>query len=211
MELHFYPGQNLLILKEHNKLIAKFEAMGGPSKVGDDPRMAEEPTWPGTYFIDRVEAYRTPTWRASRIKWGTPIKQVGDDIWYQMASGKWGSVRAETGIQRPVSYVVSKKKQLYGEEKIPQTWIFNDFGPIAIRWFKDLNGNHRLDRNEQLSGQMFHTTPENEAETKTGKEVVLVHSHGCIHLKPNDRDRMLSLGAFKKGNYFKVHEYYERY
>ncbi len=58
---------------------------------------------------------------------------------------------------------------------------------------------------------MFHTTPENEAEEATGSTIRLVPSHGCIHLKPNDRDRLFTLGAFKRGTSFTVHKYHERY
>lgn len=94
--------------------------------------------------------------------------------------------------------------------KVPATWVFNDFGPIAIRWFKDTNGNKVLDKNETLSGQMFHTTPQNEAENSLGKTIQLGPSHGCIHLNPRDRDTMLNLGAFKPQTTFVVHNYNEK-
>lgn len=82
---------------------------------------------------------------------------------------------------------------------------------MAIRWFKDLNGNGVLDGKEALSGQMFHTTPDNEAQTANGEKVILAPSHGCIHLKPADRDRLSALGAFKPGTKFIVHRYDETY
>ncbi|WP_417362074.1 L,D-transpeptidase family protein [Gallaecimonas pentaromativorans] len=213
MELHFYPGQNLLVVLKSNKPVAKFEAMGGPEKIGEDPRMAEEPTWPGKYIIEKVEAYRTPTWRYSKLAWGTKLKPTPGktDVWYQLKSGKWGSLNQLFGLNDTQSLVKSLNKQYYGKSEIPATWLFNDFGPLAIRWFKDINGNGILDGKETLSGQMFHTTPENEAEKETGNPVRLVHSHGCIHLKPNDRDRMMAIGAFKKGTIFTVHKYHERY
>lgn len=46
MELHFYPGQHLLVVLEHGIVAGRFEAWGGPSAVGSDPYMPEEPTWP---------------------------------------------------------------------------------------------------------------------------------------------------------------------
>ncbi|MGI2178415.1 hypothetical protein [Shewanella frigidimarina] len=102
-------------------------------------------------------------------------------------------------------------KELYGKAIVPESWVFNDFRPIAIRWFKDLNGNKLLDSIESLSGQIFHTTSDNEAETTLGSPVHLRLSHGCIHLKPNDRNRLFAIGAFKRGTSFTVHQYHERY
>jgi len=100
---------------------------------------------------------------------------------------------------------------LYGVRLVPPKWVFNDFGPIAIRWFKDLNGNQILDNKETLSGQMFHTTPLNEAQHKQGLLIKLTASHGCIHLKPLDRDNLLRSGAFNSGMLFVIHKYDEIY
>ncbi|MEZ7277668.1 L,D-transpeptidase family protein [Pseudoalteromonas sp. N1230-9] len=212
MEVHFYPGQHLLIVKKNGIKFAEFEAMGGPSKVGNDPYMAEEPTTAGHFIIDKTEAYRTPTWPMSKLSWGTKLRDMPSkgDIWYALPSGKWGSLNQL--YNTPVrSAIMEMHKELYGKAIVPESWVFNDFGPTAIRWFKDLNGNKVLDGNERLSGQMFHTTPENEAEEATGSTIRLVPSHGCIHLKPNDRDRLFTLGAFKRGTSFTVHKYHERY
>ncbi|MGI2112949.1 L,D-transpeptidase family protein [Shewanella frigidimarina] len=212
MEIHFYPGQHLLIINRGNIKFAQFEAMGGPAKVGNDPVMAEEPTWPGVYVIDKAEAYRTPTWPTSKLAWGTKLRDMPSkqDIWYALPSGKWGSLNQL--YNSPVrSAIMEMHKELYGKAIVPEAWVFNDFGPIAIRWFKDLNGNKLLDSIESLSGQMFHTTPDNEAETTLGSPVRLTLSHGCIHLKPNDRNRLFAIGAFKRGTSFTVHKYHERY
>jgi hypothetical protein len=34
MELHFFPGQNLLGIKKGNFYVSRYEAWGGPSAVG---------------------------------------------------------------------------------------------------------------------------------------------------------------------------------
>lgn len=212
MELHFFPGQHLLLVKEKNSVIERAEAKGGPSEVGNDPRMPEEPTWSGEYRIGRSEAYRTPSWQWSRIEWGTPLQDKGamqNDVWYRTAGGRWASATKDHEISR--SDIIMQNFQLYGKTEVPLTWVFNDFGPMAIRWFKDLNGNGVLDGKEALSGQMFHTTPDNEAQTANGEKVILAPSHGCIHLKPADRDRLRALGAFKPGTKFIVHRYDETY
>ncbi len=101
--------------------------------------------------------------------------------------------------------------ELYNRNGVPATWVFNDFGPLAIRWFKDLNGNRKLDKNERLSGQMFHTTAENEAQHARRARLQMVPSHGCIHLKPQDRETLFVIGAFKPGTTFIVHPYHDRF
>jgi len=213
MELHFYPGQNLLILKDKKKLVGRYEAWGGPASIGSDARMAEEPTWPGNYIIDKTHPYHTPTWPMSKIKWGTRLKDMPgkNDVWYELSNGKWGSIAKDIKIQR--HELINEYKRLYDPTitKPPTQWIFNDFGPVAIRWFKDINGNKKLDGHERLSGQMFHTTPDNEAQHRTGNTVKLVPSHGCIHLKPIDRDVITSYGAFKPKTPFIVHKYDEHF
>lgn len=212
MEIHFYPGQDLLVVNKDGSRFARFEAMGGPAKIGNDPYMAEEPTWPGQYIIDKAEAYRTPTWSTSKLVWGTKLRDMPSklDVWYALPSGKWGSLNQLFG-GNVRDDIMDMYKELYGKRKVPTTWVFNDFGPIAIRWFKDLNGNKILDGKETLSGQMFHTTPNNEAEVALKMPVRLIPSHGCIHLKPNDRIRLFTIGAFKRGTSFTVHKYNERY
>ncbi|WKJ90546.1 hypothetical protein QZJ86_21465 [Methylomonas montana] len=92
---------------------------------------------------------------------------------------------------------------------MPDKWVFNDFGPVAVRYFKDLNGNKKMDGGEVLSGEMIHTTPDNEAQFANGDPVVLVPSHGCIHIRPQDRNVMEGMGLFKNGIVFKVHSYKE--
>lgn len=207
-ELHFYPGQHILAVVKNGKISHRFEAWGGPEHGGSDPRMAEIPTTPGNYIIHHTHAYSTPSWPMSRIKWGTPLRDMGPtvkDVWYKLPSGKWGSVKNDIGISR--NDLKNYYNQLYNINKIPVKWVFNDFGPIAIRFFKDLNGNKKLDGAERLSGEMLHTTPENEAEFSTGKPVILVPSHGCIHIKPQDRNMLQGLGLFIAGTVFKVHSY----
>ena len=102
MELHFYPGQNLLIVKDKLKVVGRFEAWGGPATLGSDPRMAEEPTWPGSYVIEKTQRYTTPTWPMSKIKWGTRLRDMPgqNDVYYELPSGKWGSVKNDIKIQR---------------------------------------------------------------------------------------------------------------
>lgn len=209
MELHFYPGVHTLVLNSGKQRL-QFEAWGGPASIGSDPYMPEEPTWPGQYIIHSTSPYRTPTWPASKLAWGTKLRDMPkiNDVWYELPSGKWGSVQKDVGFSRVE--ITKMYFQLYGKVTVPSFWVFNDFGPISIRWFKDLNNNKVLDGKETLSGQMFHTTPQDEANTALGKKVNLTPSHGCIHLKPKDRDLLIAKKAFAPKTLFIVHKYHEK-
>lgn len=154
----------------------------------------------------------------SEIKWGTRIKPNPTDptdVLYQLPSKvsgkeKWGSTKSDFRITR--TDVESEYWSLYRVRFLPKTWVFNAFGPLAIRFFKDKNANRRLDRGEEhVEGAMFHTTAEDEAAIAQGRAVGAGYSHGCIHLRPQDRDTLIALGALKAGNMLIVHEYWERY
>jgi len=66
-----------------------------------------------------------------------------------------------------------------------------------------------LDGGERLSGEMIHTTPADEADNALGRRVVLDSSHGCIHVSPRGRDKLLAAGAFQPGTPLVIHTYDE--
>lgn len=219
MELHFYPGSKMLIVKEvvsgTEVELGRFNAVGGPVNLGSDPRMQEIPTTAGNYIIDSVSPYSTPTWSSSKIKWGTELRDMPDkgspDVWYKLRSGKWGSVLKDTKITR--NQIIKWNEELYNIPKtVPKKWVFNDFGPLAIRYFIDKNNNKTLDKSigEKLSGEMIHTTPINEAQYTKGNPVTLGESHGCIHIRPQDRVILQGMNAFESGTPFIVHHYDEK-
>lgn len=131
------------------------------------------------------------------------------DVWYELRNKNWGSIKADYGISR--TQIIEEYYRLYGELKIPEVWVFNDFGPIAIRYFEDKNNNRRLDGNEKLSGEMIHTTPDDEAATRGGRAFTLSESHGCVHIRPADRLRLTGAGVFEIGTPFVVHSYSEAF
>lgn len=237
--LHYYPGQfhsassivpgttdttiggGLLVYLVDGKAVFKSEAWGGPSnKIDQSGAMDILPTPAGKYVIGPMMQYFTPSWSFSKIKWGTPIKDsdlekslsdmAKKDVWYQLPNGKWASILKDFGITR--KDILERHMTLYSTRRVPKVWVFNDFGPIAIRYFVDHNNNKKLDGKEKLEGTMFHTTPENEAEAARGvKKVSLVPSHGCIHLIPADRAALISMNAFKEGTDLVIHPYSEKF
>ena len=72
-----------------------------------------------------------------------------------------------------------------------------------------------------MKGEMFHTTPNNEAEEANFRRthpgflgdppVRMFESHGCIHMRPTEFGRLISAGAFRRGTKLRVHRYAEHF
>jgi hypothetical protein len=207
--LDFYPGEKRLVFLVKEHVVVDIEAWGGPEHTVHSPMMNMRPTTPGHYIIHSVGPYRTNTWPLSKIRWGTRLRDTSFDVLFEENPGRWSSVQKKTGLSR--AQVIDSYFRLYGEYRVPDRWMFNDFGPLAIRYFRDLNRNRKLDKNEHLMGEMFHTTPDNEAQFARGQSIMMVESHGCIHLKPLDRDKLRNLGAFDRGTPLIIHTYKEHF
>lgn len=215
-QLHFFPYQKRIIWTVGKQILANGEAWGGSAPVPGVfyPTMKPRPTTPGTYVIQSFGPYRTRTWPMSRIPWGTPIRVAGGRLLFEVGVGSNSWRPVDSLIPGLTIHEIREDyAALYGDSRIydpsgggiPDRWVFNDFGPWAVRYFLDPNRNRRLDRGESLMGEMLHTTPEDEAATKRGKEVHMANSHGCIHIRPVDRNRFKDAGAFEKGNLLVVH------
>ena len=222
-ELHFFPGEHKLVWVIDGAADIKADAWGGEEPVPGVKYdvMKPRPTTPGRYVIHSYAPYHTKTWALSKLTWGTPLKvdSTGKSLLYQtgVASGAWA--RLEDKIPGATleaiknlyfTYYGSKNTYDMDGDGVPESWVFNDFGPWAVRYYKDKNANHKLDAGESLSGEMFHTTPDNEAQAALGKPIDLAPSHGCIHLVPAQREVLHKAGAFAKGNDVVIHKYTEK-
>ncbi len=219
-EVHFYPGGKVLVFFVDGKIKLMADAWGGPpQKLSREAGggMAQEPTHPGAFVIDRIEAYHTETWFWSKIPWGTPIRPsriTAGKVEYLASPGKWRPLQIR-GRWVDAKMIKDRYGYLYHTtaNHFPDTWIFNDFGPSAVRYYEDRNRNSRRDANEPLKGEMIHTTPENEAETRMWNEdrnkVRLFISHGCIHIRPAALRVFREAGAFQQGMSLIIHRYDE--
>jgi hypothetical protein len=204
------------------KAAVTVEAWGGVAAVHGVRYDTMKPrrTTPGRYVIHSCAPYHTDRWELSQIPWGARL-QVDPDT---------QKVMYETGIAsrpwRPVTDLIMNATKdelatLYrdwfggsdryddGHDGVPDRWVFNDFGPWAVRYFVDENHDGRLDAGESLSGEMIHTTAQNEGEAARGVPVKLDSSHGCIHVSPASRDRLWAAGAFAPGTALIIHRYTE--
>jgi hypothetical protein len=203
-------------------LVAEYDAEGGPDSPGaGSDGLPAGPTPKGNFVIAKCAPHHDsslyPTW--STLAWGTPLREYNGDVEYQ-SKGAWLSLTALWNLKHassvtliPDNTVLAVKERydrLYGEHKVPNTWVFNDFGHIACYVFKDVNHNGVFDAKvEKLRTEYIHTTPSNEAAFARSPKatITLDRSHGCVHVKPNDITEMISKGYLKKGNQFIVHSY----
>lgn len=192
-------------------IVASFDAVGGPSKLNKaSDGFFAGPTDAGEYRVSHCGRHSSPSYPDwSKIRWGSELQEVSGEL-QVMHEGKWRALKSVTRVTR--EHIMQRNLDLYGKYEVPKTWIFNDFGHMTCYFFKDINGNKRLDRKagETLHKEYFHTTPDDEAGVVVGKPVTLSLSHGCIHLKPNDIDAMMAAGYFDSGNLVVVHPYKEK-
>lgn len=189
--------------------VATFDAVGGPAKLqsASDGFFAG-PTDAGVYRMSHCGRHSSPSYPDwSKIRWGSEIKEERGEIWV-MHDKKWQPLKV---LSPNLSKDILKQRnlELYGKYELPKNWLFNDFGHMTCYFFKDKNGNKKLDAKlgERIHTEYFHTTPDDEATAAAGMPVTLSQSHGCIHLKPKDIDDMIAKGYFKGGNKVVVHAY----
>ena len=217
--LHFFPGPKLMLWVVNGVVVERSDAWGGeePDPAVTYNVMKPRPTTPGRYVIHSYAPYRTNTWPLSKIAWGTPLKVEAGEIFFETGERHhpWRKLKERLGPAATLDAIKREYWARFGDsgkydanrDLVPDIWIFNDFGPMAVRYYRDLNRDRRLSHGETLSGEMIHTTPVNETEAALGKPVVLTPSHGCIHVSPAARDRLHAAGAFERGNDLVIHEY----
>ncbi|WP_046244510.1 hypothetical protein [Hymenobacter terrenus] len=216
--------------------IAIYDAKGGPEKAtyyeGDSHEAT--PTQTGRFIVARVEKHISPKkYMWSAVPWGTPLRVNAAGTVEVQLHGRWqpltdmptwkaqyGNDQVGVRVDIENSYkkmITPLKKHLKDVGTIPKTWIFNDFGHVAVKYFEDLNHNGRQDSNEKPSNDFIHTTPYDElytwfnATTAWHVDINLAPSHGCIHLRPVEIDKLLSSGYLKPGASLEVHSYAARH
>jgi hypothetical protein len=196
----------------------RFQAAGGAvSARKDRGGHTSEPTPPGRYILGSQQHVTTGTWPRSAVPYGSRIRLLLDGrIEFESPGKKWLPVTGPKGVV--VKYMIefarrdgdkltveecdeTLKTLLLAPNGTLRTvfWDLNDFG----RW------GWNLTRNGAITPYYVHTTPETEWATRDGKRVVLSNSHGCVHITPAERDKMMSLGYLKKGVEFDVRKYSE--
>jgi hypothetical protein len=166
----------------------------------------------GRYVLGHQEHHTTKNWPMSVIPWGALLREHDGEVQYQV-SGHWNTATGaqgavtkaamqfyeRSGAHPALPDVVKKVRTVFYQsngELLP-SWKLNDFGIWS--W--------NLKKNGIRTPFYIHTTPENEAETATNSAVLLAPSHGCIHIRPLDRDAMMRKGYLKPGIKVEVKSY----
>ncbi len=212
--------------------VKTYSVHAGPSQdfINQHPALVKErvtPTRAGRYIINSIDKHvSSQRWLLSTVAWGTPMKFEKGVVYIQRQSkwvklsstnSQWLSAGSESDlhdwlIDQYKSYTY-KGTRLY-QNATPDKWVFNDFGHVSVKYYKDTNSNYKLDKNEALMSDFIHTTPNDEAMTTYNKKfpavakpIELVASHGCVHVKPDDIDEMIQNKYIEKGTSFVVHPY----
>jgi hypothetical protein len=227
VRLIFFPGERQ---RSHTRegtiyvIGGKGESMlaaGGPA-VGRRDRGGHtiEPTPAGAYVLGPRIHVVTPSWPKSIVPWGAALRvNSGGEVEFEAPAGRWrlatgprGEVthaamgfllRDKPKIKPKLADVVSQVRGIFIDPVTTKlrdnTYKLNDFG----RWGWNLR------QHGHGTAYYVHTTAEDEHTTEQGKAVFLANSHGCVHLVPAERDRLVSGGYLKEGVQFEVRPYTE--
>lgn len=211
--------------------LKSFEAHGGLSRdfLDNDPVSKQEgysSTKEGRYVVHSIGKHVSAgRWLLSTVPWGTPILfNQSEHILYVQKGGKmiklrnynsqWGGY-SEKDLYDELLQIYQRYYKSYYGMAFPNTWIFNDFGHVTIKYFKDTNANFIMDSNEKIQSDFIHTTQIDEAitaynnrvETKFARPISLSNSHGCIHVKPQSIDEIINNGYLSRGSNIEIHTY----
>jgi hypothetical protein len=190
------PGHGTIYVQVDGNVVDRIQARGGPPFVMKDGTHTADPSKAGTYKLGAGKSVVTKNWAWSQIAWGAPLREHNGNIQYKNPGEDWkDAVRGETPVIGP------EKKDFYNEDgTLMATWTKNDFGETAYKV-------------EGSPGLFIHTDPgtekklrEEKSDQKVTDESQLVHSpmnlshsHGCLHVDPYDRNRLMREGYLAKG------------
>jgi hypothetical protein len=201
----------------------------------------------GRYIIGLVEPHESKgRWKYSVVPWGAPIRLNRKGHVEVYMHSRWTLLHTlpkwrDDFLSDPLGaredledeyqelsewlkqkFTIGTKGSLPGTwgKALPQTWVFNDFGQVAIKYFVDYNGNGRLDaapkrgiKREELLTDFLHTTNYFEMvnilnrELHQNKTMELGQSHGCVHMVPDVMQEWVRKGILKVGAQLQIHEY----
>lgn len=219
VKLVIYPGEET----KENVTVGRIYVVNGGGEsydiAGGPPTRRLLDDWPpavptpaGHYVLGNQEHHVSLFWPNSVVPWGVIVRQRNNVIEYQ-SGNRWIAASGSTGKvtkaillgcardKKPCSVKTASRMAFdaffddYG--RLISPWAQNDFGPWA--W--------NLKRHGRWTPYYIHTTPKNEAATMAGNAIHLVQSHGCIHIRPSDRDEMMQKGYLRGGVEVQVMSY----
>jgi hypothetical protein len=225
VRLVFFPGERLegsITVGTIYVIGAGGESMkaagGPPTGRPDRGGHTIDPTPAGSYVLGPRIRVVAPSWPTSAIAWGSALRlNAKGEVEFESAPGVWRQATGPSGVVTTAQMAFQRRSGLKPDlatitrevrgyfvdaatgKLWSTTWEWNDFG----RWGWNLR------KNGQATPYYVHTTPDDEHDTDQGKAVHLANSHGCVHLVPKERDRLMSAGYLKEGVPFEVRPYTE--
>ena len=225
-----------------------FDAEGGPAGMPYVPGVEGfTSTRHGRYIVGSVAPHESGgRWRNSVVPWGAAIRLDAKGQVEVQYHGRWTLLHtlpkwrdefpndpagAKKDLKREYTlisnwikekYSIGRGGQLPGnwDGSLPKTWVFNDFGRVAIKYFIDYNGNKKLDdvpkrgmKKEELLSDFLHTTNYFEMVVIMNRELhrketlQTGESHGCVHMVPDVMQEWVKKGILKVGAVLEIHEY----
>lgn len=178
-------GGGLIYVVIDDKVVDVIDARGGPPFTLANGSHSADPSRPGAYRLGPGKAHRTNNWLYSQIPWGAHLRERGGEIEFRPDDrrARW---TAATGPRSKLAYTIPREDFYDDDGVLMKTWRLNDFGALAWR----LRGS---------PGLLIHTTPAIEEAAAAGGEPALSTSHGCLHVKPSQRDRLVERGYLRRG------------
>jgi len=203
ISLHFYPGQQKMLVLQHGRQIDSYDMRGGPEEKRPDERPGNHvwgPTPRGSYKIRSLGKHVSRTWKNSQIPWGAKIREQDGVIQFQTReSAPWQDATGPKSVFRKRAEHLQFKRENFVENgKVVESWEKNDFGHRTVY----------LERNGTPQNHMIHASPSGERRY-ADDTFKLLESHGCEHLRPADLDEAVAKGYLRPGIRFVVHGYDE--
>ncbi|HXP88613.1 MAG TPA: hypothetical protein VN841_28035 [Bryobacteraceae bacterium] len=225
VKLVFFPGERMAGTQIHGTIYVigghgeNIRAAGGPPRnAPGDGGHTFEPTPAGNYVLGPRVHVTTSSWPSSVIPWGAALKINGDgEVEFEASPGKWhlatGPRGEVTQAQLAFDRRDHKNPTLAAEVKLVRDFFIDPVTKKLVATTYEQNDFGRWGWNLMKNGHKtpfwVHTTPEDEQTSKAGHACFLVNSHGCIHLDPAERKRLMDAGYLKEGVPFEVRPYSE--
>jgi hypothetical protein len=225
--LVFFPGERVVgralvgtiyVVGDKGEHVAAAGGLPGHT-TNDRGGHTFEPTPAGHYILGPQQHVTTRSWANSVIPWGAALRLEGGEAQWKDSRGHWRVATGPKGEVTQARWEFEQRskppRQSFSAivEEIRDNFLSSDRGSLLSTTYK-LNDfgvwgwNLRL--NGHATGFYIHTTPQNEQQTEDGDTVVLLNSHGCIHIAPSDREFLMGEGMLKAGVPFEVRRYDEK-
>jgi len=170
----------------------------------------------GHYVLDKTETHTTMNWPSSVVPWGAPVREQNGIIQYKIGS-QWRDATGPRGtVTQSLRMFIAKTPDMHPtpqemEQMMRNMFIDRKTGTLATTYqsndFGKLSWN--LKHKGRRTAYYIHTTPVDEYATANGQNVMLMQSHGCIHIRPADRDLLMKKGYLREGIAVEIKKYGE--